>query len=215
MNTKTRGAERERSLDRSIYFSESYFSMPQLCSFAHQINSINAMKPKSAIEIGLGNGFVSTFLDRMNVPVTTADINPALSPDICAPLDELKTLVSKKYDLVICCEVLEHMPLEKLDENIDHLRSLGERLFMTLPNSYRTWGVSGLSFLPKLGVKMFDFNLDIPWKRPIAGGPHFWEVGYSKDCSRKSIVGKLEKRYSTVKSGRFSLNPYHVWFVCE
>lgn len=215
MTDRSRGLERERDLDRDVYFSDSYFSMPQLCSFAHQLNFIHSMRPTSAIEIGLGNGFVSTFLRRSGVPVVTADINPALEPDICAPLDQVRSLIDSPKDVVICCEVLEHMPLEELDANLDHLRSLGRRLFLTLPNSYRSWGFSGFSFLPKLGARLYDLNLDIPWKRPIAGGPHFWEVGYSAECSRTAIVKRLRKRYPSVRSGRFALNPYHVWFICE
>lgn len=215
MNQPFRGNERERDLDREVYFSDSYFSMPQLCSFAHQLNFIHSMRPKSAIEIGLGNGFVSTYLRRAGVPVLTADINPALEPDICAPLADVRAQIDAPRDLVICCEVLEHMPLKELDANLDHLRGLGDRLFLTLPNSYRAWGLSGLLFLPKLGGQLFDLNFNIPWKRPIAGGPHFWEVGYTATCSRAAIVRRLQQRYGKVRSGRFALNPYHMWFICE
>lgn len=41
---------------------------------------------------------------------------------------------------------------------------------------------------------------------------HFWEVGHSRACSRAAIVEKLKKHYGTVRSGRFALNPYHLWF---
>ena len=215
MKEAFRGTERERDLDREVYFSDIYFSMPQLCSFAHQLNFIHAMSPKSAIEIGLGNGFVSTYLRRAGIPITTVDINPALEPDICAPLAEVGAHIDTPCDLVICCEVLEHMPLEELDANLDHLRGLGDRLFLTLPNSYKAWGFSGLMFLPKLGARLFDLNFNSPWKNKIAGGPHFWEVGYSAACSRTAIVKRLKQRYGNVRSGRFALKPYHMWFVCE
>lgn len=215
MNYPTRGADRERGLELDSYFSDSYFSIPQLCSLSHQLNFIHSMKPESAIEIGVGNGFVSTFLKRAGVPVTTADINPALDPDICAPLSEVARHIDQTTDVVICCEVLEHMPLEELDENLDYLKGLGQRLFLTLPNSYRSWGFSGLTYLPKVGVKLFDLNFDIPWKRTIKDGPHFWEVGYSRECSRKSIANRLSQRYKIVRSGRFTMNPYHIWFICE
>ena len=173
------------------------------------------MQPTSAIEIGVGNGFVSAYLQHAGIPVVTVDINPALNPDICAPLDQVSKHIEQQADLVICCEVLEHMPLAELDANLDHLRNLGARLFLTLPNSYKTWGLSGLAYLPKIGAKMFDFNFNAPWKRPIAGGPHFWEVGHSAPCSRQAIVQRLYERYTSVQSGRFALNPYHIWFQAE
>lgn len=215
MEKLVRGVDRERELARDEYYSQHYFSMPQLCSFAHQLNHIYSMMPSSVIEIGLGNGFVSTFLRRAGVPVTTADINPSLEPDICAPLSDVRQHIDNTFDLVICCEVLEHMPLEELDKNLDHLRSLGPRLFMTLPNVYRTWGMSGLTFLPKLGGKLFDFTFSIPWKHSLADGPHFWEVGHSPKCSKSEIVRRLRARYKNVRSGRLALNPYHIWFICD
>lgn len=214
MTGHTRGSDRERDLSRDVYFSDFYFSMPQLCSFAHQLNLIHAMRPTSAIEVGLGNGFVSTYLRRAGVPVITADINPALNPDICAPLGEVRAHITQPQDLVICCEVLEHMPLDQLNINLDHLRTLGTRLFLTLPNSARTWGVSGLLFLPRFQGALFDLVFRIPWKRPIPA-PHFWEVDTALECTRQSIVRLLRQRYRTVRTGRFALNPYHVWFICE
>jgi hypothetical protein len=214
-DAKTRGADREQALGRDAYFSDQYFSMRQLCTFAHQLNHIWTMKPTSAIEIGLGNGFVSSYLKRAGVPITTVDINPALVPDICAPLHQVRGQLDGMRDLVICCEVLEHMPLEELDANLDHLKSLGSRLFLTLPNSYRTFGFGGLINLPKLGGKVLDLNCSIPSRHPLPGGPHFWEVGHSRACSRAAIVERLQTRYSSVKSGRFELNPNHIYFICQ
>lgn len=214
-NDPHRGAHRESTLGREAYFSEHYFSYPQLFSFVHQIKHIVEMRPSSAIEVGIGNGFVSTFLRRAGIEVLTADINPALEPDISAPLSDLPGLVSVRRDLVICCEVLEHMPLDELDNNLDHLRALGNRLFLTLPNSKRSWGAAGILHLPKLGFRIFDWNIDVPWRRPVEGGPHFWEVGYNPRCTRAAIIDRLKQRYIKVRSGRFAFNPYHIYFICE
>jgi protein-L-isoaspartate O-methyltransferase len=54
-----------------------------------KIHEIDKLKPKDILEIGLGDGFVSSFLKRAGYDVTTVDINPALEPDICAPLDQM------------------------------------------------------------------------------------------------------------------------------
>ncbi len=215
MSDKARGLEREKSVAREVYFSDAYFSMPQLCSFAHQLHHIWKMRPKSVIEVGLGNGFVSTFLKRSGIPVTTVDINPALEPDICAPLSELSKHVKVPVDLVVCCEVLEHMPIEELDANLDYLRTVGSRLFLTLPNVNRTFGFAGFANIPKLGACLFDLNFDFPYKNKFEGGAHFWEVGFDRSTSRSSIIDRLRSRYTSVKSGRFTLKPYHIWFECE
>lgn len=214
-STLDRGADRERTLDRRVYFSEGYFSLVQLFSFAHQLNLIWKMNPQSVIEIGIGNGFVSTYLRRSGIPVITVDINPNLDPDIVAPLHELDRHLSRKQDLVVCCEVLEHMPVSELDNNLSYLKNVGERLFLTLPNYYPNFGFGGLLKIPKLGHLNIDLNIPIPWRKTLAGGPHFWEVGYSTDCTRGAIVERLRKRYAKVSTRRFNLNPYHTAFLCE
>lgn len=173
------------------------------------------MRPKSVLEVGLGNGFVSTFLKRAGIQVTTVDINPNLEPDICAPLNELSIHLDRAHDLVVCCEVLEHMPLEELDTNLDHLRHSGQRLFLTLPNANRSFGIGGFWFIPGFGARRLDLSFDIPLTHKLEGGPHFWEVGYSNECSVRAIKLKLERRYKNVKAGRFTLNPYHVFFECQ
>lgn len=131
-DTVSRGSVREQTLEREVYFSDGYFTMSQLCSFAHQLNFIWKFKPESVVEVGLGNGFVSTYLKRSGIPVTTIDIDLALEPNVCAPPDQAGALLGEKRDLVVCCEVLVHMPLKELDANLDHLRAMGDRLFLTL-----------------------------------------------------------------------------------
>jgi hypothetical protein len=212
---EARGRIREVGLPRSAYFTDEYFSLPQLFSLAHQIHAIYKCKPSSVLEVGLGNGFVSTFLRRAGLPVTTVDVNPELSPDICSGIDKLVEAVEGTFDLVVCCEVLEHLPIEDLDPSLDQLRAVGKRLFLTLPTSHRPVGFGGLLRLPKLGARMVNLNFDIPIRRSLGGGPHFWEVGYDSTCTRSAIKKRLSKRFTEVRSGRFALNPYHMYFYCE
>lgn len=215
MSITTIGADFEKSIQKERYFDQEYFSQKQLNSFSHQINYIYGMRPTTAIEIGIGNGFVSTFLKNAGYSIITADINPELKPDICAPLSEVKKYVSAEVDLVICCEVLEHMQFEEFDENLDRLKELGARLFLTLPNSHRTWGVTLAFSLPKIGYKLVDLNFRFPFKHKLENSSHFWEIGHTDICSQNNIVEKLKQRYKSVKTGRFPLNPYHTYFICD
>lgn len=207
-----KGANREKSLSKSIYFSNEYFSLPQLFSLAQQIHEIHSMKPQSILEIGIGNGFVSTFLRRAGYTIKTADINPSLEPDICAPLDEVHDFIEGQiFDVVVCCEVLEHMPLESLENNIKYLKSLGKKLFLTLPTSQKAFGLYGFLRLPKnypYPLRMI-FNVDL--QNQLDSG-HFWEVGYCHKSSRKEIINLLKKHYNYVDSGYMIMNPYHIYF---
>jgi hypothetical protein len=213
--TATRGHSRESELPESAYYSDLYFGMTVLSSFAHQLNAIWSLRPRNVLEIGVGNGFVSSCLKRAGLEVTTADINAALKPDICSPLNSLVSRIHQKFDLVVCCEVLEHMPLEDLDQNLDVLRACGERLFLTLPNNQRFLGIGGLVTVPKLGTWPASFHLPLPFWRKLENSAHFWEVGSSSATRNGVIVEKLKQRYAKVHHGRFKLVHYHNFYSCE
>lgn len=213
MASLTKGTERERLLPRSAYFDSGYFVLPQLFSLSHQINGIYEMQPTSLLEIGIGNGFVSDFFRKSGLPVITADINPDLKPDIVAPIDELpERLNGRSVDVVACCEVLEHMPFELFPQSIEILRSLGDRLFLTLPNNRKSFGFGGLLRLPKIVAKPISLAIDFPLRKPLPP-EHFWEVGYSRETSHEAIVRELRKHYTRVEAGRFALNRYHRFYV--
>jgi SAM-dependent methyltransferase len=216
-NTNThKGHDREKSLDRAIYLSDNYFKFRQLCSFVHQIYDIHQLRPKSILEIGLGNGFTSTFLKRAGYEVVTADINPALEPDICCPLSELPShLAGKSFDLVVCCEVLEHMPFEEFEPNLKMLRALGERLYLTLPNNKALLGIGWLPRLPRFSnAEASSLYLQVPIKKPLQP-MHYWEVGSLHHTRRKAILSVLRQYYSSTISRRYALNPGHVMFYAH
>lgn len=209
---ENRGEKRERDLEESVYFSESYFKLPQLCSFAHQIHDIHSLKPTSILEVGTGNGFTSSFLKRAGFDVVTADINPALEPDICSPIADLPPLLSERsFDLVVCCEVLEHIPFANFEDNIEVFRAVGRRLYLTLPNYKRVFGLSGFLRLPKFAPALVGYQIEIP-NRKMLDKEHFWEVGSSPLTTRKEIVKRLERFYPRVDTGRYAFNPYHLSF---
>lgn len=214
-DTTARGKDREKSLPRNAYFSDGYFALEQLFSLSHQINEIHKLKPESILEIGIGNGFTSSFLRRSGYRVTTVDINPELEPDICAPLDQVGQIIGDvRFDLVVCCEVLEHIPLQEFKPSLDHLVKLGRRLFLTLPNHRASVGLGGMLRIPKIGARIFDWTIDIPRKKKL-DAEHFWEVNSEDRTSLKEIVSELKSRYPSVETKKMPLNPYHIAFICN
>lgn len=210
-----RGEDRERSLARSEYFVDQYFSLPTLFSQAQQIHGIHAMRPKSILEIGPGNGLVSSFLKRSGIDVVTADINPALEPDICAPLSEIPThLKGRRFDLVVSCEVLEHMPFDQFEDNVKTMKAIGDRLYMTLPNYRKSFGFGGLLRMPRTSARPFGFYVSIRQDRKLTD-QHFWEIGYSSKCSLKNVVSILSRYYAQVRTERYALNAYHQAFMAQ
>ena len=211
-----RGEAFEASLPKSDYFNDAYFDMRQLMAQAMQIKHIHTLKPRNMIEIGIGNGLTSTFIRNSGVEVVTADINPNLSPDICCPMSELvEKTDGRQFDLVVCCEVLEHMPVEQLEQNIKTLRALGARLFLTLPDFTRSFGLSFLVKVPFLKACDCFLHLFLNKKIDLSKTEHFWEVGSEARTPRRVIVSLLSQHYSSVRSGRISFQPNHIFFIAE
>ena len=207
-----RGTEREKSLERNSYFSNEYFSLTQLCSFAHQIHDIYKIQPKNILEFGIGNGFTSTYLKRSGFTVTTVDINNKLSPDICSSINEIeKILTEERFDLIVCCEVLEHMPFEEFEESVKIFSKLGKKLYLTIPNYNRNYGISGFLRIPKFGVRSIDFSINIPIRKRL-DKEHFWEINSSKETTIKNLNSILSRYYEKVSFKRYKLNPYHTSF---
>lgn len=211
-----RGLEYEQQRSANEYTGPEYFSQNQLFCYAYQINHIYQLKPKTVLEVGVGNGFVAKYLKMGGINVYTADINEQLQPDLCAPLSVLPSLMEgleKKPDVVSCCEVLEHMPLEMLEESIKSLAQCGENLYMTLPNYNLPVGFGGLLRLPPAVNKEIGIWMRIKVKREI-NAHHFWEIGMNKNCAKNNIERLLRKYYNKISTGDYMLEPYHTYFKC-
>ena len=211
----SKGEAREAALEKSEYFSGGYQSMLQLATLSHQVSDIMAMSPASVLEVGIGNGFTSNFLRGAGLEVTTADINPNLGPDIVGPISELpRRLGERSVDLLVCCEVLEHLPFSEFERSIETFRSLGERLYLTLPVYDLVLGFGGFFFGPR-STPHQSFSVRIPRRKSLEKSMHFWEVGSDKATRQKALVNILERHFSSVDSYTYKLNPYHVVFVCQ
>ncbi|WP_353235492.1 methyltransferase domain-containing protein [Diaphorobacter ruginosibacter] len=208
------GSRREAGLARSYYTDESNFSPEHLFSMSYQIRQLHSFRPRRVLEIGIGNGFVSTFLRQAGVDVVTADINPALRPDVCAPLHELpRHLEGEQFDVVSCCEVLEHMPFSEFGRNLDIIRGLAPEAFISLPGHFPWAGVMG-----RLGIhnRFVDVSLGIriPCRRRLTDG-HFWEIASEWQTRRGALVARMRERFARVDSGVFPMNRYHFYFRCS
>ena len=212
---ETRGLERERSVSRDTYLADSYFTYDQLWSFVEQLYHIQAMGPRNIVEVGVGNGFVSQFLRTMGRTVLTCDINPELKPDLLVSVTELDQHIKVgEYDLIACCEVLEHMPFEHFEDTIRRFAKLSDKLFLTLPVYGVKFGIGGF-FAVRYRRRWFSwwrvssaFKYEMP---PM----HFWELGSQRETRLRAITAILQRHYRDVKTDFFKLNPYHRYFRCS
>lgn len=207
------GETRETSLLYENYIDNNSFSPEQLYSLSFQILQIREFHPRRMLEIGIGNGFVSTFLKKIGIEVITVDINPALGADICSSIAELPNhLRNERFDLVSCCEVLEHIPFEYFDSHLEILRGFSPNAFISLPGHFPWLGFTG-----RLGVHNRFMNISlglrIPCKRKLTDG-HYWEIASHWQTRKSAILKTMHRQYALIEAGVFPMHRYHYYFRC-
>lgn len=195
------------------YFSPQYCKPSRMASYGYQIKEVINCKPKKLLEIGIGNGIVSYILKNFGLSVTTLDNNKNLKPDIVGSVLNIP-LPDSSFDLVLCCEVLEHLPYVEFKKALLEIYRVTRRfLILSLPDCTRYYRVE--LRLPKLRC---NYSKEVPFRRPQKhkfDGEHYWEIGkkgYSLANIRKSIVSTA---FSIEKTYRIWEKPSHRMFVAN
>lgn len=201
----------EIEIEPPNYFSPQYCHPGRMASYGYQIRETLNCKPKNLLEIGIGNGVVAYVIKNFGVSVTTLDTNRELKPDIVGSVIDMP-LPDQSFDLVICCEILEHLHYDEFESALAEIHRVTRRfLILSLPDSTRYYRVEFR--LPKIRCK---YSRDVPFRKPKKhefDGEHYWEIGkagYSLDKICNSIA---KTGFSIEKTYRIWENPYHRMFV--
>jgi ubiquinone/menaquinone biosynthesis C-methylase UbiE len=194
-----------------IYFDIAYDKKGRFASYWHQIHEIVSLRPTRILEIGVGNKFVTGYLLPRGLRIVTFDINKKLFPDVCGSILACP-LKSNSFDLVSCCEVLEHLPYNVFSGALEELHRLTTKhVLLSVPDSssmYRFW-----IQIPKIGeiqrLIRFPFKRELPH---IYDGHHYWHIGrqgYSLDRIRRDMDASGFEILKTYRVFEF----YHRFFV--
>lgn len=201
------------------YLFSKYVKSDRWMSYYHQIDSIQHVsklleKDKlSILEIGMGDGTVSTLLKKLGHNVITVDIDENLKPDFVSSLPELKLKKMRiKYDCVACFEVLEHLKFSDLEKSFKRIKQIANIIAMSIPHKGLTLSVSLKFWLYKAKI----FYLSLPLYRFINhrfNGEHYWELG-TKEVSMINFRDITRKSgWEILKDFRIPENPYHHFFI--
>ncbi len=197
-------------IDNNYQFD--YDNKERFCSYWHQLNEIISLNPRTILEIGVGTKFVTDYLRKMNFSVTTVDINFSLKPDVIAHVLSLP-FSAGAFELVSCCEVLEHLPLTHFGQALGEIFRCSQKFaILSLPDVTRHYRI--LITLPKLGT--IKKLVEVPKLKPplhIFSGEHYWEIGkrgYPLACIKSAIT---QTGFTILRTYRVFENPYHRFFV--
>jgi len=192
------------------YSFSSYLNLPRWYSYWNQIDECIKLKPNSVLIIGVGDNIVAKILSDNIAVVHTFDIDQTLNPTFCGNLLEIQNIISQRYDVILCCQVLEHLPYENFEAVLLQLSHLSKFLILSLPYCHHKLIDFNLSLLKY----KFNINLSIPrfYKQWNFDGQHYWEIG-CKGYGLKKINQSIQKFFHLNNRYQSRINSYHYFYI--
>ena len=197
------------------YDFDKYVDQPRRNSYYHQINEVAKCKWKTVLLIWVWDWIVADCIKKIGKDVTTFDFDKALNPDIIWDVTKIDEIITKNYDIVVCCQVLEHIPFEKFESTIKKLSNIvNERLILSLPNR-NIWIKIFVPILRhiKFPIRRFwekDFNINKEWNCE-----HYWEID-ATGMYRLEKIKDIIKKYFRINDIYIPFNnTYHVFFILK
>lgn len=195
------------------FYQFDYDIKERFCSYWHQIDEVVALKPKNVLEIGIGNGLVSNYLEKRNMEIVTLDVDGELGSHVVGSVLAIP-FAEGAFDVVACYEVLEHLPYASFQKALEEIRCASNNaVVLSLPD--RTGRAYKLHIeVPKLGE--IKKHITVPrWKALPSrfDGDHYWELG-TGDYSVSRVVSDIQQAgFHITKNYRVFEYPYHHFFV--
>lgn len=199
------------------YNFDKYVSLKRWDSYYYQIKESLNTKGKEILLIGKGDGIVVEILKFYGKNVTVLDFDKDLKPDIVGSVTKLDELLTKKYDVIVCCQVLEHIPFDEFENIIKQISDYTkEKFILSLPNDHYWWEFGFR--VPILDRKRLLIPMRFFWRRKwdmdkYGFGEHYWEIDAEKQWKKKKIISILKKYFNLESAYIVKEHPYHMFFI--
>lgn len=194
------------------YLKASYDTKERFVSYWHQIDELRALGPASVLEVGIGNGFVSSYLRARGLAVTTLDFDERLEPDVVGSVLEMP-FEDGAFSAVACFEVLEHLPYDQFAPALREMRRVAaEHVVLSLPNAKKVYRFE-LEMRHVLEVRALIPRPRLALPEHTFDGEHYWEIGtagHAEDEVRRVIE---RAGFAVERAYRVFEFPYHHFFV--
>lgn len=136
--------KREVTNKENDYSYEMYMNDARWSSYFRQIDEVKKAELDKkdnlrVLIIGVGDGLMPALISSFcHCAVTTFDYDEALSPDITGDVLELSAYVKECFDVILCCQVLEHIPYMEFEKSLAQIAMcLDEdgKCILSLPDS--------------------------------------------------------------------------------
>lgn len=192
------------------YKTEQYNCKERYSSYWHQVHEVMSLMPGRVLEIGIGSGLVTYALRALDVDVVTLDIDNDLKPDVVGSAASLP-FEDDSFDVVLCCEVLEHLPYDSLELALSEIRRVTRsHAVVSLPDVTRSYRI--FIQVPLLGIWRILLSLPLPGRDRGLDREHNWEVGRRRFPVRRIRRDIERSGFSVLQTYRVFEIPYHRFF---
>lgn len=189
--------------------------------YFHQIRRVASLKRDyakgnnfSVLEVGPGHCVVTNYLRTCGIPIKTLDNDSDSNPDFCCSVADIDAHVPpESVDLIIACEILEHLPFKDFAQILRKMKQVTRQfVFISVPDSRRLLFQSRVK-LPFI-KKEFQCSFRLPGTVMKVGKKgHQWELG-RKGYPISRVISEIEKSGLRVMSHYSYLDtPQNYYFV--
>ena len=198
------------------HYYDGYDDLQRFISYHHQAELAMSLRCGSILEIGVGNKTVANYLAQHGFHVGTCDFDGSLAPGTVADVRDLP-FEDGSYDLVMACEILEHIPWNDVDRALSeihrvcrtsalvsvphHARLFGALYRVPLAGRAIGWAVTRMPLL----FESVRHSGDLYWE-------HAWEMG-RKGSSARQVRNAFRRYFTITRELRHPLSSYHHFFV--
>lgn len=190
-----------------------YDNLNRWINYWIQIESVLELEGKQVLEVGIGNRTVGDYLTKRDIFYISSDINHELGPNVKSDIKNLP-FKNNTFDVVLCAEVLEHLPFEEVPVALEEIKRTALRyVVVSLPHE-------SYNYFINFEIPFFGFfkHISLPYLRPYEhkfDGEHYWEIG-KRDYPLKKVRDLFEKSgLKIVKERHHFMDSYHHFFILE
>jgi len=126
---------------------------------------LESNKEKFILEVWPWTHFTTDYLRKLWYNVDTFDYFEKFNPTYIWDVREIDKIVKRKYDLVVCFEVLEHLPFKDFIPTLKKFSNISDKVIISLPRpSFNLFRIMFRFPYLKKDIKI-SFNIPLFWKQ--------------------------------------------------